>query len=56
MGWFQVYRSWSMIDWPCDADYGEEAPQLDRRVRLAIALASLIITGLLVTVLVWVAG
>ena len=56
MGWFYRYRSWYMLDQPCDVDCGGEALQLDWRVRLAIALASLVITGLLIAVMVSVAG
>ena len=56
MGWFYRYRSWYMLDQPCDADYGEEAPQLDWQVRLAVVLVSLVITGLLIAVMLSVAG
>jgi len=56
MGWFSFYRSWLTVAWPSDAIYGDEAVQLDWRVRLGITVTSLAITGLLVALTVWVAG
>ncbi len=56
MGWFNYYRSRFPLDWPYDATGCDEPVEVDWRIQLGVAVAGLILTGLLIALTEWVGG